>query len=337
MSEPDDKALDEYLRRDSELSRQYRRVSDQDVPAELDRRVLAQARAALETSRPSSARHWRRWSTPLALAASVALAVMVVVEIGTREQSALKPADIQTQIIAEGSGSEAEVAGIHGRETADNAALPMAGEPSMALRRQVGGNANANRTAEADATRVNAAADNAKAKARADAAVEAVASQSFAAAASPPATPSAQVGANAALREEPAAGAPKEERLEAQPSAPAPEIQLDHKSEDKEELRIASPPPPSPVVANPSVVSLSEAAKSSITLQRAAAPTAPVSRPPPTADEQRLRSDPKRWLDHIQDLRKRGETEKAAEELKQFKAAWPNYPVSEDIAKPSKN
>lgn len=68
MTEPDDKELQDYLHGDSKLSRAYREASHEQPPAHLDRRILAQARAAV---RPG----WTRALAPVALAASVVLGV----------------------------------------------------------------------------------------------------------------------------------------------------------------------------------------------------------------------------------------------------------------------
>lgn len=87
MSDPDDKALDEYLRHGSEVSQRYREISTDVVPPELDRRVLEQARAAI-TSSKSRRRAWARWSAPLALAASAVLALAVVIESGVQQEAA---------------------------------------------------------------------------------------------------------------------------------------------------------------------------------------------------------------------------------------------------------
>jgi hypothetical protein len=84
---PDEAALAEYLKGGSAVSQRYREVSSDEVPADLDRRVLEMARV------PSPNRKWirgpspflRRWSAPLALAASTVLVVSIVIESGVHE------------------------------------------------------------------------------------------------------------------------------------------------------------------------------------------------------------------------------------------------------------
>jgi hypothetical protein len=77
----DDKALDEYLSRGSDVSRRYRELDDDNVPPELDRRVLAEAHGAVSKNQ-SGGRAWMRWSAPLALAASAVLVLSIVIESG---------------------------------------------------------------------------------------------------------------------------------------------------------------------------------------------------------------------------------------------------------------
>ncbi len=94
MSDPIDiKALDEYLKRGSDISQRYRELGGVDVPPELDRRVLAEARAAVAGGGAARSRSWLRWSAPVALAASVVLVVAVVIESPVQDETiAIQPA-----------------------------------------------------------------------------------------------------------------------------------------------------------------------------------------------------------------------------------------------------
>jgi hypothetical protein len=78
MHPPDD--LEEYLRGDSALSRQYRRESAPAPPHALDRRVL-------KIYRGSQAAHGSPYLAPLALAASVLLSVALVLAIAFGPQT----------------------------------------------------------------------------------------------------------------------------------------------------------------------------------------------------------------------------------------------------------
>lgn len=93
MSEPiDDKAFEEYLGRESQLSKRYRALGSDEVPAQLDGLILAQAREAV-AARPASSRKkpaWMRWTPPLALAASMVLVISIVIESGTRHEVTMR-------------------------------------------------------------------------------------------------------------------------------------------------------------------------------------------------------------------------------------------------------
>lgn len=86
MTEPYDKSLDEYLRRESPVSQRYRELDADDVPPRLDAAVLAQARAAV-ANRGLRKPAWVKWGAPLALAASAVLAVAIVLDVGVRDEA----------------------------------------------------------------------------------------------------------------------------------------------------------------------------------------------------------------------------------------------------------
>lgn len=78
-----DAGLEDYLARRSSLSRRYRELEDDAPPPELDARVLAEARRAVEQSNTHRTRSMR-WRAPLAVAATVLLTVAVVLEVTQR-------------------------------------------------------------------------------------------------------------------------------------------------------------------------------------------------------------------------------------------------------------
>lgn len=100
MSEPiDDKALDEYLSGRSQISQRYRALADdarETVPPELDRRILAQARAAIAQAEVPSMdeltrlrtkrRRLMQWGVPAALAASAVLVISIVIQGGVQHE-----------------------------------------------------------------------------------------------------------------------------------------------------------------------------------------------------------------------------------------------------------
>jgi hypothetical protein len=110
VSDPIDiKALDEYLKGGSDISQRYRELGREDVPPELDRRVLEAARAAVAGDGAKRSRSWLRWSAPIALAASVVLVVTVVIESGVQNDAMLAPqspaAERQNEVAAERSSA----------------------------------------------------------------------------------------------------------------------------------------------------------------------------------------------------------------------------------------
>jgi hypothetical protein len=113
MTEPtdkpllDDQQLDEYLKGDSSVSRQYRQLPRDDVPPSLDRLVLRQAEDAVKRpSRPA----WMSWAKPLAVAASAVLVVSIVVETGLRDETMVTSQSAQGSIEAKKIEAPAEAA-----------------------------------------------------------------------------------------------------------------------------------------------------------------------------------------------------------------------------------
>ena len=83
MTDPDNE-FDDFLARRKPV---FRRPDDDSLepPAELDRIVLRQAREAIKASDPEPRYHGSRWGMPVALAASVLLAVTVLLHVVSRE------------------------------------------------------------------------------------------------------------------------------------------------------------------------------------------------------------------------------------------------------------
>lgn len=81
-----DRAFDEHLKRGSVLSEQYKSSAKDEVPPELDHKILLQARAAVEDEEKhrvaTHASWWLKWNKPLALAATLMLAFTVVYRVG---------------------------------------------------------------------------------------------------------------------------------------------------------------------------------------------------------------------------------------------------------------
>ncbi len=76
-----EKLLQEYLEGRSLVSDTYQAAEKSGPPPELDRAVLAEARAAARAARDSSSPRWQAWLMPASLAATVALCIALVAEV----------------------------------------------------------------------------------------------------------------------------------------------------------------------------------------------------------------------------------------------------------------
>ena len=273
MKPSDDDIFEKYLQRGSRLSQQYRDAGAAEVPAALDRKVLSQARAALErantTAAPRAPQAWRRWSAPLALAAAVTLAVMIAIKIGVQ----------QTEPASEPLGTVLQEDAA--KESAPAVMAPPPPAESMKLEERVDKLAAESEMRDAQASR--RPAQNS--------------AQGFA-----PAAPPVPASADAAS---------------AQSSERAPEAK--RQAEPRPDTSASSGSVQEPPTSSAPAVAAGAPANA-LTLRKA--------QPLAIRHEQdRMEADPKRWLEHIRSLRERGETAAADEELKRFKAAWPDYPV----------
>jgi hypothetical protein len=102
----DDKAFDEYLQRGSAVSKQYRAIEEESVPSELDANILAKAASEVNADRHKRTSVWRRWSVPVALAASTVLAISIVLESDLRHE--VPAVSYSTQTSAPPSSPEAQ-------------------------------------------------------------------------------------------------------------------------------------------------------------------------------------------------------------------------------------
>jgi hypothetical protein len=110
VSDPiDDKAFEEYLKRGSAVSQQYRSLHEVEPPMHLDKDVLAQAERAVRSGTLHKSRHWKKWSVPVALAASTLIAVSIVLESGM-QQEVTTSAPLATPMKAEADASQTAAA-----------------------------------------------------------------------------------------------------------------------------------------------------------------------------------------------------------------------------------
>jgi hypothetical protein len=331
VSEPiDDKAFEEYLGRESQLSKRYRALATDEVPAQLDGAILAQAREAV-AQKPASARKkpaWMRWTPPLALAASMVLVISIVIESGTQHEVAMR------DMAAAVPPSAPPPAATASDSPAQQESYTLSAEPQelSAIESE-----RAAAAAASEASRMQAPKDAGTARSRVPVAVELKKSVI------PPAF----------VAEAPA---------EAQSAAIAPEI-------PPPAMKIEVPPP-APVAAvvraadvgnadlhrreaitTATAESDADLAEIAVTANRVQAVRAAGQGAGPrgtitsssagsqkAADEALLQqfreSDPRRWLEYIRELRRENKGNRADREWRRFIEAYPDYTVDEkDVAR----
>lgn len=81
-----DEAFDAYLQRGSAVSQSYRAIEHEEPPAQLDASILSRAQAELRTNTSQKYRQWKKWTVPVALAASTVMAISIVLESGMQHE-----------------------------------------------------------------------------------------------------------------------------------------------------------------------------------------------------------------------------------------------------------
>lgn len=315
MSDPIDiKALDEYLKGGSDIAQRYRELGREDVPPEVDRRVLEEARAAVAGGGAARSRSWLRWSAPVALAASVVLVVAVVIESPVQDETiAIQP--VSEDSYAEEYKLQEEFAQARQREpelqsipeqppaTALPAVPPAAPPPASAAKAEM---KRADSAPVVEEVLVDAEASREPSFATLPVAVDSVAVDS----------------AEAQLAAE----------------RPAPSVRTQSTSARNEADRTAGAADSSAKAAGPSDVQ--EVAVTGTRQRRSAGRTAGPrntisgsafsTETRPAADADTEQSDPAKWLEEIRDLRRAGKTAEADRAWERFRETFPNFPVAED-------
>jgi hypothetical protein len=306
---PDEQQLDEYLRGGSAVSRQYRQLPSADVPAELDRLVLRQAQQAAK-ARPAKSPAWKRWSGPLALAASAVLVVSIVIESGVHDDAYLTvpasaPAEVamKQELAEEPAAVSAEKRAVESDEAQDAASVvhvvpvqppvaeimmpapPAASiseapaafqDRSLAIQPAVPAPAPMPAPARAAAPRVNAAP------------IEEVQVQAYR----------------------------RREVIQDSPSSISTARDADEELQQVVVTGIKRPEQKQTAGPRNTVVAPSADARRNSAEQE--------------ADESRDYSDPEQWLRDIRELRKQNKHEEADREWRRFRYVFPNYEVAED-------
>lgn len=311
MTEPTDKIdeqeLDEYLKGDSSVSRQYRQLSSEDVPPSLDRLVLRQAEDAVKgPSRPA----WMRWTAPLAVAASAVLVVSIMIETGMRDETIVTAPARPT--MQQKRAAEAAMESRMSEESADAPPPPVKLDmppPSAPL-------------ADVQADAASAFAPEPSAPAPVAAAAPAPAPAPAPERKALPRQPAASEAAGALLPEQMAKAERQKAELEETARAQVQELSASQRAMGGERNEVAGPRDTVETAAPTAVLSYS----------RPISANAASARVDSMATLQKTYTDPEAWLKDIRQLRKDNKQDEADREWQRFLAAFPNYEVAESDA-----
>jgi hypothetical protein len=328
MTEHDDKMLDDFLKGGSPYSQRYQELPADEVPLELDAAILSASRQA-SVAKPLQ--RWRRWSVPVAVAATIVLAVAIVIDTPMKQASVSLPQPAAAPAVEQDA-------------------------PALKAEREISGVVDADKAALAASSDARRDAESAKdARARDELAKKQK-------------TESAQtVVTTAQRRQEALQRVPIAIQSEAPARSPAPlaapppppPVAVNQPqsaaslAEYKPELaKTDSAAAPSPGAAEPTRAKQPEKAVSNLELQdvvvtgqlRRQSPSsgagprnsiAPAQKSDETLAREERESDPPQWLDYIRKLRSGVDQQRADREWAKFVKAYPNYVVPlDDVARP---
>jgi hypothetical protein len=299
VSDPIDiKALDEYLKGGSDISQRYRELGGDDVPPDLDRRVLAEARAAVAGGGAARSRSWLRWSAPVALAASVVLVVAVVIESPVQDETlAIQPAS-EVRQVEEYEPPQQEPAPA---ATVSSSVRPAAPPPASVSKAE---SKRADSAPVVEEVVVNAQVAREQSFATTPVAVDSVAIDSAEAqlAAERPA-PAVRTQSTAVRNEVDSRAGLEDSSAKASAATELQEVAVTGARQRRSAGRTAGP---------------------RNTISGAAFEKRPA------ADADAEQSDPAKWLEEIRDLRRAGKTAEADAAWERFREAFPDFPVAHD-------
>jgi hypothetical protein len=302
VSDPIDiKALDEYLKGGSDISRRYRELGREDVPPELDRRVLDEARAAVASGSTTRSRSWLRWSAPVALAASVVLVVTVVLESGVQEDTSFAVQTVKQDRPAEEEPQPQFV-------PEEPAAVAPAASPAAPPVRLPKVEAQRSKSVAPEEVHVEARAMRDRSDVPLSITVVPQTDES-----------SEQLFAN----QQPAPPAARTEtissRKEVERAAGAADSSADSSASAVQEVSVTG----SRVRRAPGRTAGPRNTISNSSLRSDTRPTA-------DAEADAEQADPVKWLEHIRDLRRTGKTVEADRAWQLFRDVYPDFPVADD-------
>ncbi|HEY5808994.1 MAG TPA: hypothetical protein VIT67_13545 [Povalibacter sp.] len=342
MSSPiDDKALEEYLSRESQISQRYREIEGDDVPGHLDAAILAQASAAVAGKSGARAvddlarvrarrRRLMQWGIPTTLAASTLLVVSIVIRSGSQHE--VMPAEMAA---SQNSPAPTAVPPVDARQQktehsdAVSEGLVLIAPPRDAVT-EFSSLAPA-RSAQSAAVRdQQERAEREQAQAR-SVAVHAEQTRRSLQEAPREMPPPAAV---AAIRAQPVAALPP-----APASAPAQKMAADAAEPERQQM-----PATEEASATEQDDGLDEIVVTGVEANRSRAGSGPrgtvrtgnsaTSISDAQAETERREADPELWLEYIRQLRRDGKAVSANRQWEQFRRTYPDYTVDEaDLAR----
>ncbi|MBW8054146.1 MAG: hypothetical protein FVQ76_02430, partial [Nitrospira sp.] len=133
--EPIDRALEEYLKNDSELSRAYKEAAGEKPPAALDAAILQEARHAVDHGgRVARGPFARTWLVPASLAAVLLLTVGLVTFVSRESGEAPSPAGAPRRAL---EADRLQSQQPRSKLEAQAPAAPLAEEPALMMQQKV--------------------------------------------------------------------------------------------------------------------------------------------------------------------------------------------------------
>ena len=133
--EPIDRALEEYLKNDSELSRAYKEAAGEKPPAALDAAILEEARRAVDHGgRVARGPFARTWLVPASLAAVLLLTVGLVTFVSRESGEAPSPAGAPRRAL---EADRLQSQQPRSKLEAQAPAAPLAEEPALMMQQKV--------------------------------------------------------------------------------------------------------------------------------------------------------------------------------------------------------
>jgi hypothetical protein len=347
VSEPiDDKALDEYLGRSSQISQRYRALVDDEhasVPPELDRLVLAQARNALAQQDAAKAdelarlrtkrRRLTQWGVPAALAASAVLVISIVIRSGVQhEVRAVSERPVAAPAAAAPPASIAAAKQQSTETSAQNGVVlitpppnavtefsPLAPSPAVPAEQ---------RARQEQALAQSMAADAKSVRERIQSA---------------PPPPMPQVSNEIPQAPEPSAAPSEIAPSAAVDASSAPPVIVPDSQQARYESNAAKRRSSEAEISEVAVTGVRRATVSGGSGPRNTIPQSAFDKAASDeiareeqADAANVQAEPQRWLEHIRQLRKDGKSADADAEWKKFLERYPDYPVDQSDAARSK-